>query len=523
MNDPAESSCPPLTLWLRIRVFCRLLFSVRRHDFRAARTFMGMAFPEDGAILRVFKFAGWALHQMWCCIPDAMRLTRFADEVSEVPFWLAEGNPYKEHPWVGAADSELPEEADTVVIGCGLGGCAAAYHWGRKAPDGQKLVALDMGDPASGSAGRNEGLVVMGRYFYMVVHSVLPYLEQVQPDRSPEEREILARQFAARYAEACYRNADLVEETIREEGFDCHYAREGWVQAREGDEQDSLAASVRMTVAEGLTDWTQITPDEAEKRTGMKVRHNAGYSVAAATFHPAKWCWSLLDRALASGTVELYTRTKVLDVKEEGGNYHVRTDRGTIVARNVLLCTESYTPLLMPMFHDMIRPTQTQAATGPGGPPGMKPHIGISNRWGFFGRHGDHTMVGSDATRVPDHEAGRIQPSRFLTHFLCAEMQRAFGRSRYEISNEWSGTVSYTPDEYPVVGTVDDKRLYILGGMAGSGTAVSFNGARCLVNRMLGDSTDPDDYPESYFSPKRLLDPANHRWPELEKSNGLTS
>jgi len=48
---------------------------------------------------------------------------------------------------------------------------------------------------------------------------------------------------------------------------------------------------------------------------------------------------------------------------------------------------------------------------------------------------------------------------------------------------------------------VDDKRLFILGGMAGSGTAVSFNGGRCLVNRILGDTTEPDDYPESYFGP----------------------
>lgn len=95
-------------------------------------------------------------------------------------------------------------------------------------------------------------------------------------------------------------------------------------------------------------------------------------------------------------------------------------------------------------------------------------------------------------------------------------MQEAFGRSRYTITNEWSGTVTYTPDEYPVVGVVDDKRLFILGGMAGSGTAVSFNGGRCLVNRILGDTTESDDYPESYFSPKRLLDPANHQWPVIK-------
>ena len=206
---------------------------------------------------------------------------------------------------------------------------------------------------------------------------------------------------------------------------------------------------------------------------------------------------------------------------------------------------QSYTPLLMPQFHNLIRPTQTQAASGPGGPAEMKPHVGISGSRAFFGRHGVspapdsrfrsdsfvapgsavqnrechnyETMIGSDATRVPDHEAGRIQPSRFLTHYLCTELQQAFGRAPYTITNEWSGTVSYTPDEFPVVGVFDGKRQYILGGMAGSGTAVSFNGARCIVSRILGDPSNPDDYPEEYFSPMRLLDPEGHTWPELEE------
>ena len=57
---------------------------------------------------------------------------------------------------------------------------------------------------------------------------------------------------------------------------------------------------------------------------------------------------------------------------------------------------------------------------------------------------------------------------------------------------------------------------YIVAGMCGSGTAVSFNAGRCLCNRILGNTSEPDDYPEAYFSPTRLLSPESHRWPELE-------
>lgn len=513
----SKESLPRLSLGLRIRVFFRLLFSIRRHDFRAARTFMAMHFPDSRPVARFFKFIGWALKQMWCAIPDAMQHTRFADKVSKVPVWLRDPNPLENHPWDAKPDARLPLFVDTVVIGCGLAGCAVAFHWGRKAPVDRQLVALDMGDAASGSAGRNEGLVVMGRYYHMVLHTVLPYLREVRDDLSPDQQHRLAAQFAARYAAACYRNADMIENTVRQEGFDCDYAREGWVQAREKDQQAALAESVRMAINSGYDDWTSITSAEVKRRTGMNVRHNAGFSVAAASFHPAKWCWSLLNRGMESGQVTHYSRTTVQGIEVDGEDYLICTDRGQIRAHHIVLCTESYTPLLMPQFHDLIRPTQTQAAAGPGGPPEMKPHVGISGTRAFFGRHGDETMIGSDATRVPDREAGRIQPSRFLTHYLCAEMQEVYGRADYTITNEWSGTVSYTPDEYPVVGVFDSRRQYILGGMAGSGTAVSFNAARCIVNRILGDSSEPDDYPAAYFSPMRLLDPANHQWPEIER------
>ena len=479
-----------------------------------------MHFPKDKGVKRVLMFVLWALKQMWCTIPKAMQQTQFAKRVSKIPVWLKDGNPLANHPWEEDPTATVPAETDCVLIGCGLAGCAFAYHWAKNSDTGKHLVTLDMGDAASGSAGRNEGLVVMGRYYHMVVQTVLPYLQSINEHiggHSDNDLQELAKQFAAKYAASCYRNGDMIERTIREEGFDCDYAREGWVQARDADQQESLIESVEMGVKAGFGDWTSIGPDKVREVSGMTVRHNAGFSVAAASFHPAKWCWSLLQTALDSTSVSHFSQTKVLEVSDEDSGYLVRTNRGSIRCRAVVLCTESYTPLLMPEFHDLMRPTQTQAASGPGGPSEMKPHVGISGTRAFFGRHGEETMIGSDATRVPDKQAGKIQPSRFLTHYLCTELNEVFTPAKYKITNEWSGTVTYTPDEFPVVGSIDGHNKFIIGGMAGSGTAVSFNGARCIANRILGKTDEQDDYPEAYFSPRRILDPSGHHWPEIER------
>jgi hypothetical protein len=59
------------------------------------------------------------------------------------------------------------------------------------------------------------------------------------------------------------------------------------------------------------------------------------------------------------------------------------------------------------------------------------------------------------------------------------------------------------------------RNMWVIGGMCGSGTAVSFNGGRHVVTRVLGIDDERDDYPEEYFAPSRLLDPARHSWPAV--------
>lgn len=514
-----EVNLEPVTLWWRLRVFFGLLFGLRKHDLRAARTWINTMYPGAPVVVRWIRFVRWSLGQMWCTIPDALGDVTFAARVSRTPIWLAEGNPLENHPWAGGPAVTLPQRAHVVVIGAGFTGAALAYHWSKRAPSESemRMVVLDMGEAASGASGRNEGLVVMGRYGHMVYNTVVQHLRAARADLSDAEREQLALRFAVAYGKAAYRNGDLIEQTIKAEGYDCHYVRQGWVQARDQDQQQMLADSVRLARDTGLNDWTSITPEEVERRTGMRVQHNAGFSIAAGSFHPARWVWCQLQTALQSGRVEFFARTKVLKVESVDEGYLVHTSRGVIRACHIVNATESYTPLLHPQFHDQIRPTQTQAACGDGGPAAIKPHVGISGTRAFFGKHDQKVMIGSDSTRVPDREAGRIQPSRFITKFLLGEMKRYYGAYRYRVTHEWSGTVSYTPDEFPIVGLMDGKSQYIIGGMAGSGTAVSFNAGRCIVNRILGITSEPDDYPPEYFSPTRLLDPQHHSWPKLEK------
>lgn len=508
-----------VSLPTRIAYVIKVLAGLRKQDFQAAGHFVQLQWGHESWPVRWGKFLGWAIFQLFLNLPQVAHSLIIRGQISRTPMWLRDENRWAEHPWRKDAAACLPRQVDTVVIGAGFTGGAVAFHWARRAPGDRTLAVLEMDDPASGASGRNEGLVVMGRYFKMVRDSVGRYLLGARPDLASSARKQLSGQFAKAYCRAAYRNADLIAETIQEHGFRCDYERAGWVQARTEDEQKALRASVNLAEQSGCDDWTMIEPAEVKQRSGMRVIQPAGFSKQAASWHPAKWVWCLLDVALASSNVELFTRTRVERVHDQKGGYLVETSRGTIQARNVVYATESYTPDLEVGFRDVILPIQEQAASGKGGPVSMKPHIGISGSWYFAGRYGNDVLFGSGGSRVPDHQAGRNLPSRFLTRYAATEMRGHFGPFELELENEWSGTVGYTPDEFPIVGSIDGSGRWIVGGMCGSGSGVSFNGGRCIVNRILGLDDEPDDYPAEFFAPSRLLDPAGHHWPELKPTD----
>jgi glycine/D-amino acid oxidase-like deaminating enzyme len=505
----------------RLREFLSLLLGVRRHDLRSAANLIRLEYGHLPWLKRYASFLRWSLRQMWITIPNAMGPFKLGAPVSRTPFWLTATNPLANHPWKDQPDASLPGDADMVVIGAGFTGAGAAYHWSKRAAPDRKLVVIEMADAADGASGRNLGTVVMGRYFTAVRDTIEPHLKVARADLSPQQRRRLAEQFADVYCKAGYRNADLIEQTVEQEQFDIDYARNGWVQERSADQQEALAQSVREAERFGYTDWTAIDPRRVYEESGIRVEHAAGYSKQAGTWHPAKWVWSLLTAALRSDSVAYYSRTRCTGVKRDGDSYQVHTDRGTIRAKNVLYAVESYLARMDSRFRDVIEPHQEQLSSGDGAPSAMPRDNSITGRFYFGARREDTLLIGSDSTRVPDHLAGCNNPCRFLTKFALSEYHRLYGPFAFRLTNEWSGTVGYSLDQYPLVGSIDGQGEWMIGGMCGSGSGVAFNAARCIVNRVLQITDEPDDYPPAYFAPSRLLDPNNHPWPTIEESTTL--
>ena len=511
MDDRSSFKYKSPSVFGRIAVAWKLLIGLRGQELQSVGSWIERNYAESGHFVGFLRFVGWAVKTMLVDIPNALVGVTFAKPISKVSYWLAADNPVKNHPWASEPNTRLPEECEVVVIGAGFTGAACAYHWSKR-PGGQ-MVLLEMNEAASGASGRNEGVVVMGRFYSYVKKMLLDDLPRARPDLDAAQREHLAEKFAEAYVHAAYKNADMIEETIREERFEVDYSRVGWVQGQTEASQEYLDYSVRESYEKGFDDWDLVEPKQVLELTGMNVGVPYGLSRRAATWHPAKWVWSLVSTAIKSDNVDFFSRTRVHRVEDTGDRYAVHTNRGTINARYVINATESYTASLHPEFIGKLVPIQTNAAFAEGGPSAMKEHVAMGGPNSWFGKHPDGVILGTGGIHLDYTQAGRISPSRFLTDYIIVEIQHIFGHSPMHVFREWSCTAGFTDDEYPIVGLLDGKRQYIIAGMCGSGSGVHFNGARHVVDRILGIE-GPDDYPDQFFSPKRVLDPQTHHWPE---------
>ncbi len=506
-----------VSLLYRIQCALSLMLGVRRHDFRIAARYIELEYAHLAFFPRYWQFLIWSLRQMLVVIPEASPMMTKAPRVSKKPLWLEAPNPLENYPWRGEPNAKLPDEVHTVVIGAGFAGASIAYHWSKRAGSEQGLVVLEMNEAASGASGRNAGAVVPGRYYLMVRNSVETHLKRIRTDLTPTQLRRLAEQFAHAYCKAAYHNRDLIEQTIKQEGFEVEFACKGLFVEHDGEAQQKvLEEAVSEAARTGFDSWEKVEPEIVHRQSGMRVKNPAAFSADTATWQPAKWVWSLLSCALKSVNVSLFTHTKVVSVDRQANRYLILTSRGTIRAQNVIYAVESFLPKLDKRFHNIIEPQQEQASAGIGAPSGLPSDITVGGKLFYGTRRKDKVLIGSDSTRVPDRLAGQYRPSRFLTRFALSELQRLFGAFGWHLTHEWAGTVSYTPDGYPLIGPLDEYGKYMIGGMAGSGSGIAFNAARCIVNRILNLTKEPDDYPEEYFAPSRLLDPRTHNWPELK-------
>jgi glycine/D-amino acid oxidase-like deaminating enzyme len=432
--------------------------------------------------------------------------------LDDQPFWFRCG-----HPLAGfQSHDKLPTDADVVIIGAGLTGASAAYHLADAAQrDGKKILVLDRGDPAGEASGRNGGNFELipensvGIYEGLA-HERLGFLKRCYPGCPDRVVRAECERQASLVLGIALRNRDRLREIIRRENIDCDFSPRGWLYlAHTEQEEQAICEEVMLAAQHGqrIEIWSRRKIlDEFGIRTEFLGRFIPGDGC----YHPFKYVCGMLKCAIARG-VELYTRLRVLAVDSKSADRHiVRTERGEITTRSVIVATNAFTGDLFPELK-AITPRQSQVMVTEHAPDRTRGRV-VTTEIGptFFSqpREGAHNgraplLMGGGHDRPMNNPASRRRSPQ--VHGLLLKLRDVFYPELrgQPPSAEWVGPMAFTPDELPAIGFLREGVIIAAGYNGYGGSYTTAAGEAAAQMALSGNA--PQWAPEDVFSPRRLL------------------
>ncbi|KAL9087231.1 MAG: hypothetical protein Q9165_006725 [Trypethelium subeluteriae] len=443
-------------------------------------------------------------------------------------FWHSEPSPFLTNHHT---TEKLPHSADVVVVGSGITGSSAAHHLAQfSSSQGQDLniVLLEAREACWGATGRNGGHcqpLLYDRPVDVARFEVANYnavREMVDPTWSKGSKHISCEYHAQPSCRAFY------EEKLMA-------AAEADVRSFQAEAPD-LAPLVRVVHEE----------DELAK---LRLAGAAGAIVSqpASRLWPYKFVCGLLEPLVKDGQINLQTNTPVTHLEpishEDGSRdapngYHwiLRTARGTLRARHVVLATNAYTSHLLPSFADLIVPCRGQMSALI--PPSSSKRLETS--FGFVGIRGDnpnhddyliqrpsegavkgvkgqgHLMFGggTGAGKIPplgscddnvlDEDVARYLRSTLLRVLTLKEPSKVDSSEELLAARQWTGIMGYSRDNLPWVGSVPHtylpqgevssrgkgSNLWVSAGYTGHGMPNGFLCGRAVAEMIVAVEAD---------------------------------
>ncbi|KAK5236388.1 hypothetical protein LTR47_002339 [Exophiala xenobiotica] len=442
---------------------------------------------------------------------------------------------------------ELPAEVDVAIIGSGFSGAAMAYYilkgeeqssssasspssgsginsssGGRVStpttpspppppPPPQRVVIVEAREACSGATGRNGGHVKPDLYFNAALYS-----KHYGPRMAAELTEFETRQVFD------------IKKLVEQERIECDFelTRTIDVYTDERVAGPVVEAYMRMKESEGyeFAQDLHFIPGErgrAEQVSGVKGALCA-FSYTAASLWPWKLVMGLLGRVVGMGG-NLQTNTVVLGVEREGegdgaGRWVLRTERGEVRAKTVVVTTNAYTGQLLNEFEGKITPARGVACriatstsgkhdgdgdgdgedvgavegVGDGKDVGVRlvrppPHLNNTYSIRFGPQEYDYLISRTDGSIVvggakqavlldDSYWRDNTDDSQLIPgarEYFTGYMQRHFHGwegTDAQITHIWTGIMGYSADLMPWVGEVPNRKgVFVSAGFTGHG------------------------------------------------------
>jgi glycine/D-amino acid oxidase-like deaminating enzyme len=366
--------------------------------------------------------------------------------------------------------SDLPSNADVVVIGSGYTGLSAARVLALR---GVKVVVLEKETFGWGASSRNGGQVLTGLKW-----GPSALIEKVGLTRAKEL-------YAASLASTKY-----LEDLIDEEKIECEYTRSGHVEAawkhshfkHYQHEQEVLAREFSHQVK-------LIEQQDQHSELGSTRYHGLLVDEDSGALHPARYARGLAICASGSGAM-LFENTPATKIMRTGARYAVVTPQGTVTTENVFVATNGYTDeaareigkRVFALGSYMIATAPLPAELAAMLIPQRRVVFDSKHYLYYFRLSGDNRMLFGGRA---DYQPPTAESTRKSAEILRRGMVKVFPELKdVPIEYAWSGNICLTRDFFPRVGQHDG--IYYALGYAGHGVAMAAYLGGQIANIMCG-------------------------------------
>ena len=256
-------------------------------------------------------------------------------------YYRATANPYA--PF---APHEGKTEAQVAVVGGGFAGLATALGLAERGV--RDVVLVESEQIGHGASGRNGGFVFGG---YSLDEADL--VTELGPEK--------ARRTYARTVDA----VNLVRRRIAEHRIDCDPVDEGVLWTNWFRDDEVLKKRDRVLRESFGVAWDWVPADEVRRLLGTGRYGAALWERNALHVHPLNYAIGVAQAAVAKG-VRVHEFSRATGLQRIGSTWQVKTPRGTIEAKQVVLACGGYLAGLHAGFDGSILPIATYAmATEP--------------------------------------------------------------------------------------------------------------------------------------------------------------
>ena len=375
--------------------------------------------------------------------------------VAEKNFWLTT----VEAPQIPARD--LPQSVDVAVIGGGFTGLSAAR---TLAKGGAQVAVLEAENVGWGASCRNGGMVLSGLKLG-TAKLIARY-----------GREATKRMYAA-----SLESIDCVEALVHEENIACDFSRCGHLEVACKPKHFADFGRAAETIEREFGHKLRIVEKtDLPGEIGSAIYHGGIVDEVSAGVNPAKYVGGLACAAAKAGAA-IHEKTRAVglerDARDGKKGWNVKTSRGTLHARDVLIATSGYTSGITLSLQKKIIPIGSFIIVTEVLPEALARELSPRNRMIYDSKNylyyyrltPDRRMLfGGRAAFFPENENTVRDSARILRDGIISVYPQL---RETEVEYVWGGTLDFAFDIMPHAGKMDG--MFYSVGYAGHGVAMA--------------------------------------------------